>query len=136
MSPVPSRLPPPHPTGGRITLTLPVPPSVNKLYHTLRGGRVYKDAKAVTYGKVAATYAMANRIVPILSGDVELRITWHRAKKIGDVDNRLKVLIDSIKGGVCLGDDKQVRKLSIERVDGEKAAGVELLILEWGVREK
>lgn len=127
-----SRLPPPNGADGTIRLTLPVPPTVNRMWRTTRLGGVYKDPSVVKYQKIVAAYVMAERVVPILTGDLTVYMDWHRAKKIGDTDNRMKVLLDGLGKGLCYADDAQVKKLVIERHDGlrEKAC-VEVLIRRY-----
>lgn len=124
---IPSHLPPRNGSDGVIRLRLPVPPTVNRMWRVTRSGVVYKDPKVVAYQKQVAAYALAARTVPILTGDVSVSMTWHRARKSGDVDNRLKVLLDAFTG-ICYKDDAQVRRILIERKDGEQAAGVDVLI--------
>ena len=46
---------------------------------------------------------------------------------MGDIDNRVKVLNDAMNG-ICFEDDKQIRRLSIERIDGVKPAGMHVTI--------
>jgi Holliday junction resolvase RusA-like endonuclease len=43
-------------------------------------------------------------------------VIWYRAKRQGDVDNRLKPLLDALKD-VAFGDDASVARLAIERID-------------------
>ena len=130
MSPVPSHLPPRNGASGEIRLRLPSPPSTNRNWRVTKLGKVYKDPEVVKYQKIVAAYAMASRVVPILSGDITVSLTWHRQRKSGDVDNRLKALLDSFTG-VCYKDDAQVKRIVIERRDGEQEAGVDVLITTY-----
>ena len=97
---------------GALVLTLPVPGSANRLSRTGKG-RVYKP-KAEREYQSAAGWAMAS--CPKLDGDVDVAVIWYRAKRQGDVDNRLKPLLDALKD-VAFGDDAAVARLSIERID-------------------
>jgi Holliday junction resolvase RusA-like endonuclease len=51
-----------------------------------------------------------------LQGDVGVSITWFRAKRQGDVDNRVKATLDFLKG-IAWTDDSAVADLRIIRVD-------------------
>lgn len=131
--PIPSHLPPRNGSDGTIRLRLPVPPSVNRMWKTTRLGGVYKDPEVVKYQKIVAAYAMAERVQPILSGELTVILDWHRAKKIGDTDNRMKVILDGLGNGVCYRDDAQIKKIIIERHDGLRAkACVEVYIKRYG----
>jgi Holliday junction resolvase RusA-like endonuclease len=102
---------------GALVLTLPVPGSANRLSRTGKGrmGRtqIYKPRAEREY-QAAAGWAMAS--CPKIAGDVEVAVIWYRAKRQGDVDNRLKPLLDALKD-VAFGDDAAVARLSIERID-------------------
>jgi len=97
---------------GALVLTLPVPGSANRLSRTGKG-RVYK-AKAERDYQASAGWAMAS--CPKIVGDVDVAVTWYRARRQGDVDNRLKPLLDALKD-VAFGDDASVARLAIERID-------------------
>jgi len=97
---------------GALVLTLPVPGSANRLSRTGKG-RVYKP-KAEREYQAAAGWAMAS--CPKLAGDVDVSVVWYRARRTGDVDNRLKPLLDALKD-VAFGDDASVARLAIERID-------------------
>lgn len=133
MSPIPSRLSPPNGADGTIRLRLPSPPSMNRLWRVTRLGKVYKDPDVVKYQKQVQAYVLASRVVMFEHGDLTVSLTWHRARKAGDVDNRLKVLLDAFTG-LCYRDDAQVKRIVIERRDGEQAAGVDVRIkpYQWG----
>jgi Holliday junction resolvase RusA-like endonuclease len=97
---------------GALVLTVPVPGSANRLSRTGKG-RVYKP-KAEREYQTAAGWAMAS--CPKIAGEVAVEIVWYRAKRQGDVDNRIKPLLDALKD-VAFGDDASVARLSIERLD-------------------
>jgi len=97
---------------GSLVLTLPSPGSANR--HTRTGhGRVYKP-KAVREYQASAGWAMAS--CPKIPGDVSVDVTWFRERRSGDVDNKLKPLLDALKD-VAFGDDAKVAELSIRRID-------------------
>lgn len=110
---------------------LPMPPSLNKLYFTMRGRRVLsaegKRVKALIQSKI--TQAAAH--LPELSTEQPVTLTVHlyfkrlenagwskgkaktRYKRV-DVDNRAKLLKDAVEAGLGLG-DHLVFKLVIEK---------------------
>jgi len=102
---------------GALVLTLPVPGSANRQWRAGRG-RTYKNKAAREYEE-AAGWAMAS--CPRVTGDVAVEITWYRARRVGDVDNRLKPLLDALKE-VAFGDDAAVARLTIARVDTDLLA--------------
>lgn len=100
-----------------MTLELPEPPSANRYWRVFRG-RAVKSSEARAYGVKVKAEALRQRVKPI-TGDVCVSITWHRAKRMGDLDNRLKVVLDALQG-VAFVDDKQVKALTALRLDSPK----------------
>jgi crossover junction endodeoxyribonuclease RusA len=88
------------------TIELPYPPSSNRYWRVFRGHPVKSD-EARNYQTQAGWLAKAAGVHDPLSGAVALSIWLYRPRKTGDLDNRLKVLIDSLNG-VAWNDDKQV----------------------------
>ena len=111
-----------------IVLFLPEAPSANRYWRNFSGRTVKsKDAR----GYVGQVWAEARKKnVKPLKGDVEVTILWYRSRKVGDIDNRVKVLNDAMNG-ICFEDDKQIRRLSIERIDGVKPAGMHVTITAY-----
>lgn len=107
-----------------IRLTLPVPPSTNRLWRHGKG-RTYKDKKAVSYEHAVALICRAKKVVPF-TGPVRATYTLYRARRRGDIDN-VKVLWDSLEG-FCFKDDGQIVELHGYLVDGQKPARVEVTI--------
>jgi len=60
-------------------------------------------------------------------GEVHVDLTVYRPKRIGDLDNSIKVLLDSLKG-IAFEDDKQVTSIYAERRDDKDDPRVEVLI--------
>jgi len=69
--------------------------------------------------RVAAMLATAPRI----TGTVGLRLNVFRPRKAGDLDNTIKVLLDSLKG-ILFEDDKQVVEITARRWDDKAAPRV------------
>ena len=104
------------------SFTFPSPPAVNNLYfdrimppkyprpaYVMRvltdEGRRYKAIVA----QILEGWA------PII-GDVELTIRWFRPRRVGDIDNIHKILLDSMTGFIY-NDDGQVSRLFTYRLD-------------------
>lgn len=98
-----------------ISLTLPEPPSANRYWRVWRG-RAVKSTEARAYQLHVKYLAIQQRVKAPIAGDVVLTVVWYRSRRAGDLDNRLKCLLDALKG-VTFGDDKQVKEIHAKRVD-------------------
>jgi Holliday junction resolvase RusA-like endonuclease len=98
--------------GGGWRFTLPVVTSANRQWR-MGKGRTYK-AKAATDDARAAAL-LFRHVVPLV-GDLSVTITWYRAQRSGDCDNRIKGTLDLLRG-IAYADDASVAKVSCERVD-------------------
>lgn len=101
-----------------IEVTLPVPPSVNRIWRT-GNGRTYKDGKARAYElSVEAAWRTAKLPRPAFPAGAAVRytLTWYRFPASGDLSNRLKLVEDSLNG-LAWADDKQVVAFHAARVD-------------------
>lgn len=115
----------------RIRLVLPYPPSANNYWRsiTIRGqGRVIVSAEARAYK--AAVTALARGYHP-LTGPLELLVRVYRPRRVGDLDNTLKVLADALKGA-CFEDDSQIERIRAERYDDKTDPRAELELTELG----
>lgn len=108
----------------KVELTLPYPPSVNGMYATFRGRRILsKDGRE---------YKKAVAMIPAtvtFGGDVVLTINLYRPKRIGDLDNRIKAIQDSMTG-IWYADDKQVVEIHAYRHDDKLNPRAEITIEE------
>lgn len=94
------------------------PPSANRYWRTKAIGKrviTYVSDEAKQFKRDMYYMARAAKVVKTLS-PVSVSITWHRktAKSTGDIDNRIKVILDSLNG-IAWDDDKQVHRLFIEK---------------------
>jgi len=107
-----------------IELTLPYPPSANRYWRTNRNGHVYKseDAKAYAWHVMAA----APGVIPFTQ-NVRVEIDVYRPRRSGDLDNRLKVTMDSLEG-IAYEDDAQVVELHARRFDDKHNPRVEVRV--------
>lgn len=113
-----------------LTITLPEPPSVNRVWRKGKGGKLYLNPKAATfYTRVQAALRTAGvwRIRFPAPTPVRYTLTWYRARKAGDLSNRLKCFEDALNGLVWT-DDQQVVGFTCQRIDGQRPARVEVTI--------
>ncbi len=102
-----------------IVLTLPEPPSVNKLYRRGVKGHAHESSESRAYkeavGMLTAKYR-TNGQCAFPSGDLSITVLWYRSSKRGDLDNRLKVLLDAL-GGTLFRNDAQIAHIEACRID-------------------
>ena len=111
-----------------IRLTLPFPPSLNNLYNTNRFGQRQLSIRGKAYKSEVLNLCFAFKVKP-LSGDLKLNLTAFRPRKIGDLDNLLKAVQDSLKGS-AFEDDKQIIEIHAFRFDDKLNPRVEIEIRE------
>ncbi len=110
-----------------MTLTLPLPPSANVYWRMWRGHMVV-STEAKNYKVAAGWMAKAAGVEP-LRGAVAVTMTVYRARKSGDLDNRIKVTMDAMNG-IAWEDDSQVVELHAYLRDDKNAPRIELSIQE------
>lgn len=131
-----------------VALLVPVGPSVDDYMKKGRGGRLYLTAESREYRESVWGCAMLQaRHIPrpwFPEGDVTFTMHWFRATQrtpsggefySGDVDNRLKPILDALQQ-IAYTNDAQVRRIEAEREDEIKIAGwphgcYSLLIRRW-----
>ena len=109
-------------------LTLNHPISANRYWRVYRN-RVVKSAEARKYQQHVKTTAALQGIDVPLSGPVELRIEYYRAKPVRsfDLDNIQKVIIDALNGIAWVDDQQLTRIYTIAA--GYRPGGA--LIVQW-----
>lgn len=110
-------------------LVLGMPPSANRYWRQRKQGGVYVSDEAQSYKDETALLARSQGLKTPIEGDVAVAFRFYRARKSGDLDNRLKVLIDALKG-VAYHDDKQITEIHAYRFDDAKDPRVEIEIAE------
>ena len=107
-------------------LILPYPPSAN---HYLKRGKngVFRTQEANDYRENVQMICLIARLEPLL-GDVSLFIDVYRPRRSGDVDNVLKVVLDSLQGHLY-ENDRQVSHISITRHDDKNDPRIEVTAL-------
>ncbi|QRK08087.1 RusA family crossover junction endodeoxyribonuclease [Archangium violaceum] len=110
----------------QIRLTLPYPPSANTYWKPARGRGLVPSDEARRYKAAVAQLAKANGVQP-LKGPVRLTLRAYRPRRVGDLDNLRKVLLDALQGWAFLDDD-QVSEDHGYRLDDAKNPRVEVLL--------
>jgi len=98
-----------------IVLELPFPPSVNTYYR--RGAHATYMSKAGREYKQAVAEYIASGDFPKM-GTKRLAVSmvvWPRDRRIFDIDNRIKSVLDSLQDAGLFDDDSQIDELSIYR---------------------
>lgn len=116
-----------RPTGTPNKFTVDYPPTANLYWRHVRG-RVIVSADAKAYRHKTALVALQAGCRP-LQGNVRVRLDVYRPRKIGDLDNTLKVLLDSLRG-IAYEDDKQVTEIVARRFDDKTNPRVEVELEE------
>lgn len=110
-------------------VTLPEPPSINHYWRVARGiTHLSKDGRR---WKNAAHAIAKDAGLEKLEGPVAVSITWYRKRRSGDLDNRIKVVLDVLRG-LAYVDDKQVVELHAWRYDDKADPRVEVEVLPYG----
>lgn len=112
-----------------IKLILPYPPSVNHLYATYQGRRI-TSAKGRKFKSDIAVLAKRQG-ARLLSGDLIITFRVFRPKRIGDLDNRLKISQDALHS-ICFDDDRQIIEIHAFRFDDKTNPRIEIDIKELG----
>ena len=116
----------PAPVPAAQSVILPLPPSVNHYYvNTGRGGRALSQ-EARNY-KAAAELAVYRAHLVRYTGPVAVTMHVYRERKAGDLDNRVKLTLDSLNGHAW-ADDAQVVELHAYRHDDAANPRVEVEI--------
>jgi Holliday junction resolvase RusA-like endonuclease len=110
-------------------IALPAPPSANRYVRSGRG-HLYSPKEVTDYEKSVRAYLTAIRAVPIRTTPVRVEFIWYRARRSGDLDNRLKAALDSCAGHL-FEDDRQVAQITAMRIDGDERPRVEIRVTPW-----
>jgi Holliday junction resolvase RusA-like endonuclease len=108
-------------------ITLDVPPSANR-YWRLVNGRMIRSREANDYKDYVALHCAISGIQP-LQGEVCVSVDVYRPAKRGDLDNFLKVAIDSLIG-YAYADDSQIVELHAMRHDDKDDPRIEIQVMQ------
>jgi len=108
-------------------MRLPVPPTANQLHGRGKFGQ-YKNRTSRNYEEAIKAILISEGIRPIRKpSDVVIRIRWFRRAKQGDVDNKLKLLLDALQSGKrkfgAYENDSQIKRIEIERFEDPEKKG-------------
>ena len=106
-------------------ITLPFPPSANRYWRSCRG-RVFVSSEAKDYRKTVAALCAQLGIRP-LDGNLCFVAVLFRPQKRGDLDNRLKILLDCLQGN-AFENDSQITEIHLTRHDDKANPRVEIAI--------
>ncbi len=101
-----------------IKLTLPYPPSANVNWRS-GNGKIYKSDASKHYRSELLVEAHKAGIHEPLTGDLVVSVDVYRPQKRGDLDNRLKVLLDCMND-VVFQDDEQIVEIHARRFEQPK----------------
>lgn len=105
-------------------LELPMPPSANRYWRVFRGHTTRSPEARAYIAKVKRLYTPQP-----FTGPVAVRLDVHLCR--GDLDNRIKVVLDALKG-LAYVDDKQVRSLRAEKFEAStKTERVLVRVMPW-----
>lgn len=110
-------------------ITLPFPPSANRYWRSCRN-RVFVSAEAKTYKATVRGLCLAAGLEP-MAGRVVVSMDFYRPAKRGDLDNRIKVGLDSLNG-LAWADDSQICEIHARQFDDKKNPRVEITIEDGG----
>lgn len=105
-----------------IYIVLPYPPPTNRLWRNWRGRTVLSTEARAYKAKVRA--AAGGTAGPI-KGPISISIWVYRPRKSGDLDGRIKAVLDALQG-VAYVDDSQVVSLHAYRFDDKASPRVEV----------
>lgn len=114
----------PSPVQARVTL--PYPPSANRYWRKTNRGLVYVSAEAKQYKHAVFLRCRTHGVSPV-AGNVVLHLDVFRPARRGDLDNCLKVCIDSLKG-LAFGDDSLVVGIHARRFEDKHQPRIEVRI--------
>lgn len=108
-------------------ITLDFPPSANRYYRHNRGV-THRSEEANAYRDSVYLLWRTSGIEP-LEGLVSVSLTFYRPAKRGDLDNRIKVLLDSIQG-LAYHNDSQIAEIHAYRNDDKNYPRVVVEVTE------
>jgi len=91
-----------------------------------RSGQLYKVPEAKRYANNARYLALSQGAV-VIQGNVRVTIHIYRKRKTGDLDNKLKLVLDALEG-VVYENDKQVVELHAYLLDDKDNPRVEVAV--------
>lgn len=112
-----------------ITLDLPMPPSVNRIWRRKGGGGMYLAKEYQDWIKQADGFLLAQKRElkgSAIKGPFELRLTISDRDRRGDLDNRLKTILDFCQRVNLISNDKHAEKITLQWGRAPEGCRVEL----------
>jgi len=106
-----------------IRLTLSVGPSLNAKF---KNRNFENTDKWQSWKNEVAWVCISEKITPF-DGAVGMKVSWFRKQKKGDIDSKLKALLDALQK-YAYHDDKQVEELEIKRFEDPKNPRMEVTV--------
>lgn len=101
-----------------IEITLPFPPSVNRLWRAKKGGGVYRSAEYVNWAKAAAWEIASQVKAKSIQGPYKLTMEAVAPdKRRRDLDNLFKAVSDSLVAAQVVESDHLCREIHARWVD-------------------
>lgn len=110
-----------------MVIELPYPPSTNRLTRNLRGRSVTSE-EARNYKQAVGYICNLAQLQP-LAGVVAVEMVVRRPRKVRDIDNCIKCVLDSLQG-YAYANDKQVMQLHVNMVDDKRNPGITVTVKE------
>lgn len=111
--------------GLKLTLRLGYPPSANTCWRNVAGRTlVSKEYRAYKEKAKWLCWQQLGRLAP-LEGELVVHLVLYRPRRVGDIDNRIKPVFDSLNG-VAWVDDSQICHLEVDRFDDKLDPRVEV----------
>jgi Holliday junction resolvase RusA-like endonuclease len=120
-----------RPRAAKAAVTLPIPPSLNAMFYntpprTLDEVRVIARGRGKTLAyrnwlKEALQEIQAQR-VPLVPGDIGIKVVIARPSARNDLDNFIKPILDALVKGYVIEDDNKVREVHFMWGDAQGCA--------------
>lgn len=110
-----------------LTMTLPYPPSANRLWRVYRGRQVLSQ-EAKTYKNAVALQLRLEGVTPLgYENLLSMTVHVYRPRKAGDLMNRCKILEDALNK-IAFADDEQIIEAHYHRHEDKHRPRVEVII--------
>lgn len=120
-----------------ISLTLPWPPSVNRIWRRV-GNKTILSAEGRSYRELVGQHCLIKRIAgKRLAGRLSVKILVNPPNNIRrDIDNLAKVPLDALTHAAVWLDDSQIDELYIRRDEIKKGGFITIQITELQAGER
>lgn len=112
------------PAPAAVRLTLPYPPSLNRMYRAVNGRSILSREGRAYRGRA---HQLVQQTGYVAEGDVAVSLMFYRPRRCGDLDNCLKATMDALSG-VAYRDDAQVQNIIAARFEDKANPRVEVQV--------